>query len=124
MLLELPKKDEFKGYPEWFQGSAHARTYYNKEINLYFRVERDKHRFADGAQFFCRRCGRPCASRADYAEDHKAFIVTKVYCHLGCGQSWRLGVEPIWLRVLEDWEGDNQDVRSSDAVQGMRGNLG
>jgi hypothetical protein len=45
----------------------------------------------------------PCFCRADWSDKHKVFVITKVFCHLGCWNYWTLKVEPFWLRLLEDW---------------------
>lgn len=93
----------WSGYPGWFVDTVHKKTFYHKEMLLYFDFVLDEKRFADGCGIFCKKCGKPVASRADYADELSLWIVTKAFCVLGCWSYWSLPVEPFWVRVLEDW---------------------
>lgn len=91
-------------FPDWFKATVYKRTFYHKEISLQFNLVKDPYRFADGAAFFCKVCGKPAYCRCDYSDEQKVFIVTKIFCHLGCHNFWSLPVEPLWVRMMEDWD--------------------
>jgi hypothetical protein len=98
-------------YPKWFIKSLPWKMVYYEACLEDFDLVHDSKRFASGSLFFCKKCGKPCYTRMDAADLHRAFVVVVIACHLGCGKVWKLpDIEPIWVRVLEDWDEDDYNL--------------
>ena len=67
-----------------------------EELFEKFRIELDDTgmKFAAGYQWFCRQCGKPASSVETWFACKEKFVTTKVICHLGCHNHWRLKIDP------------------------------
>lgn len=93
-------------YPDWFVKliPTFGAVVYHEDVAKDFEIQEDPKRFAEGWSFVCKHCGCVAQQRYDYAEESHTWLLVKIRCRVGCGRSWRSDeVEPIWVRVLEDW---------------------
>ncbi|NLJ29940.1 hypothetical protein [Desulforhabdus amnigena] len=85
-------------------GHLHAHehyknSYYNDNRQSLFEkfrlaIDERHQKYAAGYQWFCRKCGHPCASTEIWIPCKGKFVTAKVICHLSCFNHWRLEIYP------------------------------
>ena len=90
--------------PRWFLKGYSLPLVAHEKALEHFTLAEDINRFACGWAWTCKRCGSVCCAREELADEYGAWIVTSIFCR-ECWASFRVdNLEPMWVRVLEDWE--------------------
>ena len=103
------------GLPRWFRTTFPNPTFVHIDCYDKFEAIEDPKRFAGGWAWKCRRCGSIACSREEFASKHGAWVVASIFCR-ECWQRFRVeNLEPMWERILEDWDGGSADAGAEEA---------